>query len=116
MSSVVSEAMYIIFSSIFDLIEKWKKRKRKKKFYEKLEEKKKLPTPPRWYTGYVRVGDRARIVGRHTKLVVDVPYYGQTKYTYSAPQKIYVTAREVVSPEWFSLLKHLHERITGRGE
>ena len=112
MSSVVSEATYLITSTILDLIEKWQKKKKRKKMFERIRQaEQRVRRPPPYYKGYVRVGNRARIIGKHTKIVVDAPYYGQTRYEGAGAGKIYMTASEVVSPEWFNSLKFMYNRL-----
>ena len=116
MSSVVSEASYILTSSILDLIDRIRKKKYRRKMFQKVEEAEKTAKkPPGGYMGFVKVRDRARIIGRHTKIVVDVPFYGQTEYEYTPEVKMYSTAAEVVSPDWFNLLKAIYSKIRSRG-
>jgi len=111
-SSVVSEATYLITSSILDIIDKYRRRRRRRKVFRRARElEARAKRPPPGYVGYVRVGDRAKIIGRHTRIVVDVPFYGQTEYEHGGVGRAYVTAAEVVSPEWFNVVKVLYSRL-----
>ncbi|RLE84958.1 MAG: hypothetical protein DRJ67_09700 [Thermoprotei archaeon] len=115
MSSVVSEATYIIVSGLLDLIESIKKRRRRREVFERAAgAERRVRRPPPWHTGFVRVGDRARIIGRATRIIVDAPFYGQTPYEHVAEVKMYSTAAELTSPEWFNMLKSLYKRVRER--
>jgi len=112
MSSVVSEAAYIMTSAVLDLIERIRRWRRRREMFERVTRaERRVRRPPPGYFGFVRVGDRARIVGRATRIVVDAPFMGQTEYEYTPEIHMYTTAEEVVSPTWFDTLKHLYEAV-----